>query len=615
MSLIALNNVSVSFGAADIFEDVSADAQPGDRIGLVGRNGAGKTTLLRVLAGVEPPTSGSRRLARAASVTLVEQRPPTSTVHTTVRQEALGALSHLLDLIAEMEQAAEAMAAGDAAASDRYAHLLERLESEGGFTYESQLSQVLLGLGLPEDEWDRPVSALSGGQRNRLALAKALLASPDILLMDEPTNHLDLRGLQWLEGFLNRWPGTVIVTSHDRYFLDAVATRIWHLDLGRLKAYPGNYSQFEELRVAELARRQKEYDAQQELIAKEQAFIRRYGAGQRAREAKGREKRLNRLERLQAPQHSRSTRLSFDASRSGDIVLTTDGLGAGYGERTVLRIPELALYRGERVALIGPNGAGKSTLLKTIGGELTSTAGSLRIGAAINAGHYWQEAENLEPNATVLEDLLRDSNLLLQPARDLLGRFLFSGDDVDKRVSMLSGGERSRLALAKLVLSRANLLLLDEPTNHLDIPAREALEDALESYRGTLVFASHDRRLIARLATRLWVIEDGALVSFEGTLEEYDAARAAVKAPEPATGRPRERPAISKNRERELQESIAGLEAAIEEQEASLEDLGTQIDAASERGDIEAVIELGARYEAVQLKLGRLVEDWTTLAS
>ncbi len=523
-------------------------------------------------------------------------------------------MSHVLNLTTEMEQAAEAMAAGDEAATERYAHYLERLENEGGFSYEAQLSQVLIGLGLPESQWDKPVSMLSGGQRNRLALAKALLYGPDVLLMDEPTNHLDLRGLQWLEGFLNRWPGTVIVTSHDRFFLDAIANRIWHLDFGRLKAYPGNYTKFEELRVADAARQQKEFEAQREFIAKEEAFIRRYGAGQRAREAKGREKRLNRLERVQAPQHNRTTSLSFSASRSGDIVLTSKGIDVGYGGHTVLSIPELDLYRGERVALIGPNGTGKSTLLKTIAGELAPTNGNVRTGAAVSIGHYWQEAENLDLNASVLDDLLRDSTLELQQARDMLGHFLFSGPDVEKKVSMLSGGERSRLALAKLVLSQGNLLLLDEPTNHLDIPAREALEDALEGYTGTLVFASHDRRLIAQIATRLWVIEDGSLVSFEGTLEEYDAARAPARAPERASEASKPRPAMSKNRQRDLEAQVLALETKIEEQEAHIEDLGTQINAASEKGDLEAVMEFGVSYETAQLKLDQLLEEWTALA-
>jgi ATP-binding cassette subfamily F protein 3 len=593
---------------------VSAEAQRGDRIGLVGRNGAGKTSLLRVLAGLEAPNAGRRHIERIASVTLVEQIPPQSTAHTTVRQEALGALSHVLNLTMEMEQAAEAMAEGDEAAAERYAHYLERLEHEGGFSYESQLSQVLIGLGLPESQWDKPVASLSGGQRNRLALAKALLAGPDVLLLDEPTTHLDLRGLQWLEGFLSRWPGTVIVTSHDRYFLDAIATRIWHLDFGRLKTYPGNYTKFEEIHAADIVRQQKEFEAQREFIQKEEAFIRRYGAGQRAREAKGREKRLNRLERLQAPQHNRTTSLSFAASRSGDTVLTSKGLEVGYNGHTVLAVPELDLFRSERIALVGPNGTGKSTLLKTMAGELTPVEGSIRRGAAVSIGHYWQEAENLDPNATVLDDLLRDSQLELQPARDMLGHFLFSGPDVDKKVSMLSGGERSRLALAKLVLSQGNLLLLDEPTNHLDIPAREALEDALDGYTGTLVFASHDRRLINQIATRLWVVEDGTLVSFEGTLEEYDASRQPLRATERAAeAPPKPKPVMSKNRQRDLEVQIADLESRIEAQEGHIEDLGARINDASEQGDLEAVMELGVAYETAQLKLDQLLEEWTAL--
>ena len=569
-----------------------------------------------MLAGIESPSAGRRHIARTASVTLVEQIPPRSMAHTTVRQEALGALSHVLNLTTEMEQAAEAMATGDEAAADRYAHYLERLEHEGGFSYESQLSQVLIGLGLPETQWDKPVSSLSGGQRNRLALAKALLSGPDVLLMDEPTNHLDLRGLQWLEGFLNRWPGTVIVTSHDRYFLDAIATRIWHLDFGRLKTWPGNYTKFEELQAADIVRQQKEFESQREFIAKEEAFIRRYGAGQRAREAKGREKRLNRLERLQAPRQNRTTSLSFAASRSGDIVLASKGLEVGYNGHTVLTIPELDLFRGERIALVGPNGTGKSTLLKTIAGELVPVEGSIRRGAAVSIGHYWQEAENLDPNATVFDDLLRDSQLEMQQARDMLGHFLFSGAEVDKKISMLSGGERSRLALAKLVLSQGNLLLLDEPTNHLDIPAREAVEDALEDYTGTLVFASHDRRLINQIATRLWVVEDGTLVSFEGTLEEYDASRQPAKATDRTPEALRKpSPAMSKNRQRDLEPQMLAIEARIEEQEASSRSSAASINDASESAPTsKPVMELGVTYETAQLKLDQLLEEWTALA-
>ncbi len=584
--------------------------------------------MLRILGGAEQASAGRKHVDRSAKVTLVEQIPPRSTAHTTVRQEALAAIKHVLNLTQEMENAAEAVALaaeGDETAAAHFAHLLERLETEGGFNYESQVSQVLIGLGLPEAEWEKPVPLLSGGQRNRLALAKALLSAPDVLLMDEPTNNLDLHGLQWLEGFLNRFEGAVIVTSHDRYFLDAIATRIWHIEFGRLKAYPGNYTKFDELRADEIVRQQKEFEAQREVILKEEEFIRRYGAGQRAREAKGREKRLARVERLEAPKQARRANLKFAATRSGDIVLDSKGFSAGYGGSSsasgsvsVLRIDKLDLFRGERVALVGSNGAGKTTLLKTIAGELAPTNGGLRRGAAVSIGHYWQEAENLDPNATVMEDLLRDSSLENQQARNLLGNFLFSGHDVDKKVAQLSGGERSRLALVKLVVNGGNLLLLDEPTNHLDIPAREALEDALGEYEGTLVFASHDRRLIAAIATRLWVIEGDQLVSFDGTLEEYDAANLPAKtparAPEAARTNVNGKPALSPNRARQLQERIAALEQAVDDCQARIVDLGARVNQASARGDLAAVSQLGADYEAAQAELDRLMEEWAELA-
>ena len=622
VAVLTIEAVAVSFGAVDVLQQVSAEAQPGDRIGLVGRNGAGKSSLLRVLAGAEQPSAGRKQVERGAKVALVEQTPVRRDSPATVRQEAVSALSHVLNLTLEMEQAAESLArARDPAEYDawaeRYAQLLERLETQAGFDYESEMSRVLIGLGLPESSWQQTVSSLSGGQRGRLELAKALLSRPDVLLMDEPTNNLDLRGLQWLEGFLNRWPGTVIVASHDRYFLDAVASRIWHIDFGRLKAYPGNYSKFEELRSADVLRRQKEVESQKEFIAKEEEFIRRYGAGQRAREARGREKRLSRLERLEAPQQSRSAGFKLSAKRSGDIVLRSRDLSVGYSNNSLLDIGELDLFRGERVALIGPNGAGKSTLLKTIAEELPPTRGSIQRGAALDIAHFWQEAENLDANSTVIEDLLRDSTLEIQQARNLLGHFLFRGDDVDKKVSMLSGGERSRLALVKLVVSGANLLLLDEPTNHLDIPAREALEDALDGFPGTLVFASHDRRLIARIATRLWVIEGSRLVTFEGTLDEYDAANP----PAPRTDQPQadkgpapEKPPLSNNRAQERRRKILELEQAIERLQIQLGEIGDQINDASEHGEPARVTELGGEYQAKSAKLDRLLEEWAEIA-
>jgi ATP-binding cassette subfamily F protein 3 len=391
-----------------------------------------------------------------------------------------------------------------------------------------------------------------------------------------------------------------------------VANRIWLLAEGRLQAYPGNYSKYDLLRAEQLRREQLEYEAQRETIEKEEAFIRRYKAGQRAREARGRQKRLDRVERLAAPRHERNLRLKLGASRSAHVVFSTEGLSAGYDGRAVLRVGETEVERGSRIALLGANGTGKSTLLKTIAGELAPVDGSFRLGTAVKVAHYWQEAEGLDPRHTVLEEVLDARQMDLQPARDLLGRFLLSGDDIYKAVADLSGGERSRLALLRLLLAEANLLLLDEPTNHLDIPAREALGEALSTYKGTLILASHDRRLIGDLATSLWLIEDGALRAFAGTLAEFDGLRA----PEPAQqqdapAQRQARPAPAKRPAKPaLDDGTRALEDEIRAKEEALTALGDEVNAASERGDVDAVRELGERHEAMRAELDALLEEW-----
>jgi ATP-binding cassette subfamily F protein 3 len=613
MSLLSLSNVAVSYGANDILESITCEANPGERIGLVGRNGAGKTTLLRVLAGNETPSAGQRNSARWLRITLVEQIPPLVHGDRTVRQEVLSPLEDVIALEDALHEAADAMSEGDAEAADTYASLLHRMEAEGAYTLEARFAQIMSGLGFDESDWDRPLSVLSGGQRGRVGLARALIAAPDLLLMDEPTNHLDLHGLRWLEGFLSKWPGAVIVTSHDRYFLDKLATRIWHVENRRLKAYTGNYTSFEEQREAAVARAAREYEAQQEYIAKEEAFIRRYRAGQRAAEAQGRLKRLNRLQRLEAHHEQRSVAFNLKASRSAEVVVRTRDLVAGYGESPILRAGDLELERGARVALVGRNGSGKSTLLKTISGQLLPVSGSLRLGSGVSVEHYWQEAEGLNPSLTVLEELLRDESLKLQETRDLAGRFLFSGDDVLKLVDSLSGGERSRLALAKLVRSGANLLLLDEPTNHLDITSREALEQALLGFAGTVVFASHDRRLISRLATRFWLVENGALTEFAGTLEELESAQAVEPQEAARPAQPQPEPARQTLSPHRRAEAIAALEAQIEAHEAALADLGEQINLASAEGNVRLLADLGRRFESLTADLDDLLERWASI--
>jgi ATP-binding cassette, subfamily F, member 3 len=602
----------VSFGANDVLEDVTCEANLGDRIGLVGRNGAGKTTLLRVMAGLEQPLTGGRHLARWLRSVLVEQIPPVPEAAVTVREEVLSAVRDVIAMEDALHRAADAMSEGDAEAAETYATLLDRMHAEGGYTYESRFAQIMAGLGFVAADWDRPVAVLSGGQRSRVGLARALMAEPDLLLMDEPTNHLDLQGLPWLEGFLGQWKGTVIVTSHDRHFLDRIATRIWLVEDRRLTPYPGNYSKFETMKAEREARQARQFESQQEFIAREEAYIRRYRAGSRAAEAKGREKRLARVERIEAPRRQRSTRFRFKASRTGEVVLTARELSVGYQGAGVLQVGELQMERRARIALIGRNGSGKTTLLRTIAGELVPVSGRLRLGANVHVAHYWQEAEGLNPTLTVMEEMLRD-NSDIQETRDLLGRFLFTGEDVTRRVGSLSGGERSRLALARLVRSGANLLLLDEPTNHLDIPSREALEEALVDFEGSLIFASHDRRLIARIATGLWIIEDGRLVQFNGGLEEYerlsDERSVEARQAEPQVKQARLEPLA----DRRTAAAVQGLEAEIEAREREIAELAEQINAASSAGDAILVGRLGERYEALQQQLEQLMERWSEL--
>jgi ATP-binding cassette subfamily F protein 3 len=613
MTILSLSGASYSFGAEDFLQDVTCSVNAADRIGLVGPNGAGKTTLLRLLAGALQPMSGRRHLARGVRVSLVEQMAPESGSLRSVREEAREALRPLLDLEASLNEAALALEHGRPGAHETYADLQQRFELAGGFTYESRLQQVLQGLGFSAGDFDMPVSALSGGQRSRLGLARALLESPDVLLLDEPTNHLDFAGLAWIEDYLRRWAGSLVVASHDRYFLDRVVNRVWLLDGRRLRAYRGNYTAFHEARQQDIERQRAEHEAQQEFIAREEAFIRRYRAGHKAREARGRATRLARLERIEAPSKQKSAAFRLTAGRTGEVVLSARDLAAGYGRVPLLTPGSFEIERGARIALIGPNGAGKTTLLRTLAGELAPVGGELALGANVKLAHYWQEAEDLDPGRTVLEEVLYLPGITPQRARDLLGLMLFSGTDVDKPVSGLSGGERGRLALAKLTVSRANLLLLDEPTNHLDIPSREALEAALDQFEGTIVFASHDRRLISRLATRLWFVEEGRMRTFEGTFAEFEAGAAPEPVEKPEPARAVARSPFSQNRRQRLQADLAVVEAEVQEIERELETLPAAINAASEQGDLLLLNDLGRRFDALQSLLEERVERWSEL--
>ncbi|TMC17303.1 MAG: ABC-F family ATP-binding cassette domain-containing protein [Chloroflexi bacterium] len=540
MPIVSVIQVSKSYGAERIFDSVSFQINENDSIGLVGPNGAGKSTLLNIIARREEPDEGSVALTRNTRIgylpQVVDFQP-----ENTLREEMLTVFADVHSWENDLSELALALASPAAHKDialhekllERYADLQVRFEHAGGYTYENRVDQVLDGLGFTREQQQSPVFQLSGGQQTRAALGKLLLQEPDLLLLDEPTNHLDLKALEWLETYLINWKGAMVVVAHDRYFLDKVVSRTIEMAFARIEEYPGNYTKYLRLREERMERRLREYEAQQAHIAHTEEFIRRYKAGQRSREARGRQKLLNRLERVERPQDFPEMHFEFTpVVDSGQIVVSTQKLVAGYidgKQRTELvRVADLELLRGDCVGLLGPNGSGKTTLLRTIIGELSPLSGQVHLGHNVRIGYYSQTHAGLNAERSIIDEIRQVSVLSEEGARTFLGRFLFSGEDVFKPIGTLSGGERSRVALAKLTLQGSNFLILDEPTNHLDLPSRQFLEEVLAEFEGTLLFVSHDRYFIDRLATKVWVIEDGVLIPYMGNYTEYRTRKQAL---------------------------------------------------------------------------------------
>ncbi|MCE2849680.1 MAG: ATP-binding cassette domain-containing protein, partial [Chloroflexaceae bacterium] len=545
MSILQIHNVGKYYGAEHIFSNVGFNVARGERVAIVGVNGAGKSTLLRIIAGEESASSGAISPARGIRMAYLAQEARFDE-HQTLRGLCDEALQNLHAMRHEIDTLEAAIADTDhpawAERMERYGELLAHFEHAGGYDIERTVARVLEGLGFdPAYHGPLRLAQFSGGMKTRAALAAILLSSPDILLLDEPTNHLDLAALEWLERFIKQWDGTLMVVSHDRYFLDRVTTRTIEIAFGRLDGdYPGGYMKYQQLKAERMELQWKQYQAQQEEIARMESFIRRYKNSTLSTQARGRERRLQRLKEgweggsgrnetvLSRPEQQRKLTLAMQANqRGGDIVFAFERLGIGYvlpnnQHTTLLSIPELQLRRQQRVALMGPNGAGKTTLLRTMVGELPPLRGHAHLGSNVKINYYAQSHEGLVMSNTILDEMRRIRPTIKETeARTFLGRFLFSGDDVFKRVGDLSGGERGRVALAQLTLIGGNLLILDEPTNHLDIGAREALEDVLNEYDGTLLFVSHDRYFIDAVADTLWIVDNGAITVFDGNYSEY----------------------------------------------------------------------------------------------
>ena len=523
MERIRMIGLGKSFGVRQVFSNVSFEIKEGDRIALVGPNGAGKSTLLKCILGIEELDEGQVVMSPVASIGYLQQ--DVNLGDASLAEEIETAWEDVHALENKLQELTTYLETHEASESDlqRLDYLQNRLEWLGGYDYEQKTKRIVYGLGFTDEDLYKPANAFSGGQKTRINLAKALVRSPDFLFLDEPTNHLDMEMLEWLEGYLSSYRGGILIVSHDRYFMDRIVTGVVELDHHKATTYRGNYSRYVAQREERLKADTIAYEKQQEYIKKTEEYIDKYRAGIKSKMARGRQSQLNRLERLEAPETSHSLDFKFPpAAMSADKVLVLDHVSIGYKtDDPIIDDVSVVVRRGESVALIGPNGAGKSTMVKAIVGELFPTEGHIDIGNRVQVGYFSQEHEELHDRWQVVDEIINHYNFTEEKARNVLGSFLFKGDDVFKLVGDLSGGERARLALLKLFLQGDNFLILDEPTNHLDVPTREIVERALQQFGGTCFIISHDRYFLDQVSTRTLVLENKGLTEYLGNYSYY----------------------------------------------------------------------------------------------
>ncbi len=660
MSILTAHNLGLSFGAFDLFQGVTLSIANDSKIGLIGPNGVGKTSLLLMLAGINPPTHGQIALARGRRLGYLRQEAMDAfadrqhTVYTemeTVFADLLRQQDRLDELAQQMGQAASEQLLQE------YGDLQQRFEQAGGYEYELRIQQTLQGLGLGKECWTMPLNHLSGGQKTRALLARLLLEKPDLLILDEPTNHLDVDAVEWLEHVLEEWQGAVLIVSHDRYFLDHAVNTIWEMTPLGLEEYSGNYSAYVQQREERWALQQRMFEEEKARLLNEVDYIQRnwvrdsthaqalgrlrrvsrelhaieqYGvlamrSGRKWIEMEIRSERpmdvievIRRVNALQLPSHRPlHIRPRLQASADGGAVaLRTNGVTIGYPGNRLFCTGVLELRRGECAALMGPNGSGKTSFLKTLVGQIAPLEGEIETGPSFRVGYFAQAQDALNGERTVLEELRTHKMLDDEPARAYLAQYLFRGEDVFKQIQMLSGGERARLALAILALQGANFLVLDEPTNHLDIPAREALQDVLDAFPGTILLVSHDRYLVDQLATQIWELRAGRLHVFRGRYREFVIRQAAgrqslgvrtlVQNRQPLRGNDKEA--------RRRSQSLSLVEERIHTQEQALQRLYAELQKASERGNFEQARTLGLQVAKVQADLDQLMHEWESLA-
>ena len=636
--LLACQNITKAFGSKEILKDVSFHVNEKEKLAIVGINGSGKTTLLKIIMGEETPDNGQVILSKDTTVGYLSQHQDIS-FDNTIYGEMLATKQYILDMEANIRRLEQDMKHAEGEELEKILEVYNRLSSkydrDNGYSYESEINGVLKGLGFDPADYNRHINTLSGGQRMRIALGRLLLTKPDIIILDEPTNHLDMPSISWLEGFLSSYPGSVILVSHDRYFIDRIATKVIEIDNKKATIYHGNYSYYAEKRAEIRASMMKAYLNQQQEIKHQEAVItklKQFNREKSIKRAESREKMLNKIDVLEKPTEIASEmRLSLTPSvESGNDVLTVEGLTKSFGANVLFENLNFDIKRGEKIALIGGNGTGKTTILKMVNHIVSKDSGTITLGARVKIGYYDQEHQVLSLHKTIFEEI-SDAypDLTNTKIRNVLAAFLFTGDDVFKKIEDLSGGERGRVSLAKLMLSPANFLILDEPTNHLDIQSKGILEDAIRSYTGTVFVVSHDRYFVNRIATRILELKDKQLYSFIGNYDYYESHRDQVYAASlpctPVTKEPEAQASSGKEeylkkkeeqaKLRKRENDIKKTEQQIEETENAIAEIDAEFLLPEYATNSAKLSELSKKREELDLKLSALYEAWESLLS
>ena len=630
MIIAQAQDLEQRFGGNTIFSNISFSVPDNARIGLVGPNGAGKTTLLKIMTGQQEPTSGQFTINKGFKVGYIAQENALDE-DKTIWDEMLTVFDNLIEKNKRITKMQEQIAEHpeDEDLLKRYDQLAYDFEQEGGFTYQAEIKSILNGFNFKENTWQKVIGTLSGGEKTRLAFVKLLLQKPPVLLLDEPTNYLDLDTLDWLEAFLKNYQGAIITVSHDQYFLDHLANQIFELNFGKLTTFKGNYSQY--VKERELMNNQQEaaYEKQQEKIKKEEEFIQKnLVRASTTKRAQSRRKALDKMERIKPPKHKQKVRINFTSDRpSGKEVLIAKDLTIGYPDKTMVSDIDFQVNKNDRVAIIGPNGIGKSTLLKTIMKKLEPKDGSIKYGASLDIGYYDQELQSLDPSKTVLDTIWdRHKTMPEKDVRSILASFLFTAEDIDKTVGQLSGGQKARLTLTVLSLEKDNFLLMDEPTNHLDIEAKEVLEQALDTYDGTLLFVSHDRYFINELANKIISVRDGHAKIYNGNYSYYldEKAKQAAAVQEAEAEQTESTTSANQNKgklsyqeqkardsqKRKLERAVSEAEARIEKLEAEEQEIQTEMANPDIAASFEKLGPLQEKLSAVQEQLDQANNDW-----